>query len=74
MFVVLVAALLGLPGAAPGLAQDPAYTLTITAGDNQSAAVTYTYAANLQVTVMDASGVPVPEVPVTFTAPPFGQV
>ncbi len=70
--VVLVTALLVLLGAVPAFAQNPTYTLEITAGDDQSAAVTESYATLLQVTVKDANGAPAPGVSVTFTAPPFG--
>ncbi len=49
-----------------------AVQLTVTAGAGQSAPTTTTYASPLVATVQDSNGNPVPNVPVTFTAPAAG--
>jgi hypothetical protein len=49
-----------------------ATAITVTAGADQSAPTTTTYASPLVATVQDTNGNPVPNVPVTFTAPAAG--
>jgi len=72
IFIILIAVLLVGLGVLPVLAQDPSYTLTVSAGDAQSAPRGTHFAASLQVIVTDAAGAAVPGVPVTFSAPASG--
>jgi CSLREA domain-containing protein len=47
-------------------------TINILAGNNQSAVIGHAFATNLQVSVLDAGSVPIPNASVTFTAPAAG--
>ena len=68
----LAAAGANLNGAAVLLGAIASGRIGKTAGDNQSAGVGQAFAANLQVTITDSGNNPVPNVTVTFSAPPSG--